>query len=45
MPKTKAYVTSKPHAQKKGKARMKVASQVGAYTVLYQSAFVAVQNP
>jgi len=45
MPKTKAYVTSKTHAQEKGKVRMKDASQMGAYTVLYQSTFVAVQNP
>jgi len=45
MPKTKAYVTSRPHAQEKVKVRMKEASQMGAYTVLYQSAFVTVQNP
>jgi hypothetical protein len=45
MPKTKAYVTSKPHAQEEGKFRVTEASQMGAYTVLHQSTFLAVQNP
>jgi hypothetical protein len=45
MPKTKVYVTSKPHAQEKVKVRLKEASQMWAYIVLYQSGFVAAQNP